>query len=306
MTITVLTVRSLPLPPLKARGEDIRIVPLSEGAADAEVLIATGTDPVGAATIAALPKSVGLIANFGVGTDNIDLDAAAARGIRVSNTPVVTEDTADLAFALILAATRRIAAADRYVRAGQWTARAAFPLGQRVHGARLGIVGFGAIGQAVARRAAGFSMKVSYWARSPKDEGASLGAAHVPDLGELVAGSDIVSIHLPLTSQTRHLFGADLLGRFKPGAVLVNTGRGPLIDEAALVTALEAGTIGAAGLDVFEHEPQVDPHLLTMDQVVLAPHIGSATGPCRADMAARAIGNVIAFLETGEPRDRVV
>jgi len=306
MAITILTSRALPLPPLKARGEDIRFVSLDDGAADAEVLLATGIDRVDAATIAALPASIGLIANLGVGTDNIDLDAAAARGIKVSNTPVVTEDTADLAFALILAATRRIAAADRYVRAGQWEAGAAFPLGQRVHGARLGIVGFGAIGQAVARRAAGFGMKISYWAREPKDAGAVLDARHVPDLAELVASSDIISLHLPLTPQTRHLFDADLLGRINPGAVLINTGRGPLIDEAALVAALEAGTVGAAGLDVFEHEPQVDPRLMTMDQVVLAPHIGSATGACRADIAASGIGNVIAFLETGEPRDRVI
>ncbi|MDE2410760.1 MAG: D-glycerate dehydrogenase [Sphingomonadales bacterium] len=306
MAITVLTVRPLPLPPIKARGEDINFVPLSEGAANAEVLLATGTDPVDATTIAALPETVGLIANFGVGTDNIDLEAARVRGIKVSNTPVVTEDTADLAFALILAASRRIAAADRYVRAGRWAEHVAFPLGQRVHGTRLGIVGFGAIGQAVARRASGFAMKVSYWARAAKDEGTALGAAHVADLGDLVANSDIVSLHLPLNPQTRHLFDAALLGRFNPGAVLVNTGRGALIDEAALVAALEAGTIGAAGLDVFEHEPQVDPRLLTMDQVVLAPHIGSATGPCRADMGARALGNVIAFLETGKPHDRVV
>lgn len=307
MAITVLTTRPMRLPELSAGGETLRWVSLgSPDGADARALLATAVDPVDAATIAALPDGVGLIANFGVGTDNIDLAAAAARGIRVSNTPVVTEDTADLVFALILAACRRVGAAERFVRQGAWEQGKPFPPALRVSGARLGIAGFGAIGQAVARRAAGFGMQVSYWARGPKREAEVLGARHVLSLEELVSECEIVSIHLPLSPETRHLFNAALLARFTPGAVLVNTARGAVVDEAALVAALENGTVGAAGLDVFEDEPRIHPALTGMDQVVLTPHIGSATQACRADMVARMIGNLVAFLEKGEPIDRVV
>lgn len=307
MTITVLTTRPLPLPEVRVRGEAISLVPLGDFVpSEAQAVLATALDTLDGTAIAALPDSVGLIANLGVGTDNIDLSAAAARGIKVSNTPVVTEDTADLAFALILAACRRTAQADRFARSGAWETGTPFPLGRRVHGARLGLAGFGAIGQAVARRAAGFGMQVSYWARTPKAEAAALNARHVASLQELVAESDIVSIHVPLTGETRHLFDADLFARFKAGAVLVNTARGAVVDEAALLAALESGHLSAAGLDVFEHEPRITAGLQTLDQVVLAPHIGSGTTACRADMAARAIGNLVAFLETGEPRDRVI
>lgn len=310
MAITVLITRPLPLPPIKAAGEDVHFALLgSAGAGEAgapRALMATAACRVDAAVIAALPETVGLIANFGVGTDNIDLAAAQARGIRVSNTPVVTEDTADLAFALILAACRQIPAADRFVRAGEWSQGGQLAVGQRVHGARLGLVGFGAISQAVARRAQGFGMKLSYWARTPRAEADGLGAAHVASLEELVAGADIVSIHVPLTPATRHLFGADLLARFQPGSVLVNTARGAVVDEAALVAALEQGTIAAAGLDVFEDEPRVHPGLLALNNVVLAPHIGSATAACRMDMGMRAIGNLVSYLTSGEPIDRVI
>lgn len=307
MAITVLTTRPLPLPPVTAAGKAVQFVPIgSELGGDARAVLATAVDPLDAATIAALPATVGLIANFGVGTDNIDLTAAAARGIKVSNTPVVTEDTADLAFALILAAMRRIGAADRFVRAGAWSNGGTLPVGMRVHGARLGLVGFGAIAQAVARRAAGFAMPVSYWSRSPRPEAEELGATHLESLEELVESSDVVSVHVPLSDETRHLIDGTLLARFRPGAVLVNTARGAIVDEAALVAALKSGQIGAAGLDVFEAEPAIDPGLSALDQVVLTPHIGSATSACRADMAARAIGNLIGFLETGEPRDRVI
>lgn len=306
MPVTVLTTRALPLPRVEAAGEELRFVPLAEaGAAAPRALLTTAIDRVDAAMIAALPRSVGLIANLGVGTDNIDLAAAWARGIRVSNTPVVAEDTADLAFALILAACRQVVSGDRYLRAGKWEQGLPPAPETRVHGARLGLVGFGAIGQAVARRAAGFRMAISYWACGPKPEGAGLNAVHVASLDQLVAQSDIVSLHLPLTTETRHLFDAERLARFRPGAVLINTGRGALIDEAALVAALEAGTIAAAGLDVFEREPRVHPGLLAIDRVVLTPHIGSATNACRQDMAARALANLIAFIETGEPLDRV-
>lgn len=306
MPITVLTTRPLPLPELTVQGQAIRFVPIGDGdGGEARAVLATAVDPLDAAAIAALPASVGLIANFGVGTDNIDLAAAAARGITVANTPVVTEDTADLAFALLLAACRRIAAADRFVRAGDWQRGKPFALGTRVSGARLGIAGFGAIGQAVARRAAGFGMEVSYWARGARPEADRLGARHEPVLEALVGSSDIVSIHLPLAPETHHLFDAALLARFRRGAVLVNTARGAIVEEAALIAALESGALGAAGLDVFADEPRIAPALLAMDQVVLAPHIGSGTQACRADMAARMIANLLAFLETGEPIDRV-
>lgn len=307
MPITVITTRPLPLPELRVRGETIRFVSMDSPDANlALAVLATPFDQLDAAIIAGLPATVGLIANFAVGTDNIDLRAASARGIRVANAPVVTEDTADLAFALILAACRKVAAADRFVRSGAWAEGRQFVLGRRVHGARLGLVGFGAIGQAVARRAAGFGMQVSYWARGARHEAAALNARHVANLEQLVGESEIISIHVPLLAETRHLFDAELLSRCAKGAVLVNTARGPVVDEAALLDALTSGHIAAAGLDVFEEEPRIDPALLALDQVVLAPHMGSATGACRADMADRVIGNLVAFLETGEPVDRVV
>lgn len=307
MSITVLTTRPLPLPELSARGEAVRLIAIGNpDGVDAQAVLATAVDPLDASAIAMLPASVGLIANFGVGTDNIDLAAAAARGIKVSNTPVVTEDTADLAFALLLATCRRIGAADRFVRGGEWAQGKPFPLGLRVNGARLGIAGFGAIGQAVARRAAGFGMEVSYWARSPRAAGDQLGARYIAALADLVSESDIVSIHLPHTPETHHLFDAALLARFKRGAVLVNTARGAVVDEAALVAALASGALGGAGLDVFEDEPRIHPGLAALEQVVLAPHVGSATEACRADMAERMIANLLAFLEGRDPLDRMV
>lgn len=307
MAITVLVTKPFPFPECRIAGEPVRFVPLgSEDGGAAAALVASAVDPLPAAAIAALPPGIGLIANFGVGTDNIDLAAARARGIRVSNTPVVTEDTADHAFALILAAMRRIAAADRHVRAGDW-GKAPLPmLGMRVSGAHLGIAGFGAIGQAVARRAQGFGMRISYWSRAPKSAGDALGARHVERLEDLVGACDVVSLHLPLSPQTRHLLDGAMLARFRPGGVLVNTGRGALVDEDALAAALGEGRLGAAGLDVFEDEPRVHPGLLASDQVVLTPHIGSATGACRADMAARVLANLAAFIETGQPIDQVV
>ena len=228
------------------------------------------------------------------------LAAAVARGIRVSNTPVVTEDTADQAFALILATCRRTAQADRFVRSGGWEAGKPFAPGIRVHGARLGIAGFGAIGQAVARRATGFGMQVSYWARAARPEGDALGARYIAGLEQLVTESDIVSIHVPLTGDTHHLFDAALLSQFKPGAVLVNTARGAVVDEAALIDALERGVIAGAGLDVFENEPNVPDRLKALPHVVLAPHIGSATGQTRQAMADLAFNNLAAHL-AGKP-----
>ena len=274
--------------------------------ADARVYVSTSVDPVPAELIESFGPEMGLIANLGVGTDNIDLAAAGARGIQVSNTPVVTEDTADLTLALMLATCRRLSVCERHLRAGDWAAGAR-TLGQRVHGKTLGIVGFGAIGQAVARRAAGFGMQILYHGpRRKQEEEGGLDAAFCADLTQLLQASDIVSLNCPLIPETRHLINRDSLAQMKSGAVLINTGRGPLVDEAALVEALASGHLGGAGLDVFEFEPEVTPQLLAFDNVTLLPHIGSATGECRSDMAQRAIANIQAFLTAGAPLDRCV
>ncbi|GAB5415710.1 MAG: D-glycerate dehydrogenase [Congregibacter sp.] len=273
--------------------------------ADASVYLTTGVDPVPDTLITAFPDSLKLIANIGVGTDGIDFGAAARRGIVVSNTPVVTDDTADLTMALILAATRRLSASERALRDGDW-ARGAGVLGTRVTGKTLGIVGFGAIGQAVARRAAGFELSIVYHGPNPKPEAAqAIGARFSPSLEALLAEADIVSLNCPLTPSTRHLMNAASLASMKPGAHLINTGRGPLVDEAALVDALRSGHLGGAGLDVFEFEPQVTAALLDFDNVSLTPHIGSATQECRTDMAMRAYANVQQFLAEGTVLDPV-
>jgi glyoxylate reductase len=309
VAVIVATSRPLPLPEMELAGQKVRFVHAAGGdvPADAVAYLSTAVDPVDAAMVTRLPESVGLIANLGVGYDNIDLGAAAARGLKISNTPVVTEDTADLAFALILAACRRVGEGERFLRAGNWRADAPPPpVGVRVHGATLGIIGFGAIGQAVAKRASGFGMKLLYHNRTEKPDAAeAVGAEFCAELTDLLARSDIVSIHAPLTEATRGLIDAAALAACKPGAVLVNTARGPLVDETALVDALQSGHIAAVGLDVFAEEPAVPAALMAMEQVVLTPHIGSATAQCRADMVQRGIANIARFLETGEVIDPV-
>jgi glyoxylate reductase len=269
----------------------------------ATVYLATGVDPVPRNLIERFPPGLGLIANIATGTDNIDLEAATEKGVAVSNTPVVAEDTADLTMALLLAACRRLSFCERALRAGDWS-RGAGALGSRVHGKVLGIVGLGAIGQAVARRAAAFDMPLLYHGPSRKPEvEAALGVTYRANLQELLAESDIVSLNCPLTAATRHLINAETLTQMKSGAVLVNTGRGPLVDEKALVAALRSGQLGAAGLDVFEFEPEITPQLLEFDNVTLLPHIGSATGECRADMAMRAFANIRQYLAQGAAID---
>ena len=306
----LLTARTLPQPMIGALEQfgEVRSCdgdPGLDQLAGARVYVSTSVDPVPAELIERFGPDMGLIANLGVGTDNIDLAAAAARGIQVSNTPVVTEDTADLTLALMLATCRRLGTCERHLRAGDWAAGAR-TLGQRVHGKTLGIVGFGAIGQAVARRAAGFGMQILYHGphRKPDAEG-GLNAAFRADLIQLLQSSDIVSLNCPLTAETRHLINRDTLGQMKQGAVLINTGRGPLIDEAALVAALAGGHLGGAGLDVFEFEPEVTPQLMTFDNVTLLPHIGSATAQCRTDMLLRALANIRQYLDRGQPLDLV-
>ena len=287
---------------LRVRSNETGGVP--EGA---RVYCATAMDAVGAELIDSFPASVGLIANIGVGTDNIDLAAARLRGIAVSNTPVVTEDTADLTLALMLATCRRLSANEAFLRNGGWRGQSpAELLGLRVHGKTLGIVGLGAIGQAVAGRAAGFGMTLLYHGPSRKmDAEAACGASFRDPLGDLLGEADIVSLHCPLSQRTRHLIDAQALARMKAGAVLINTGRGPLVHESALVEALDSGHLGGAGLDVFEFEPEVSQHLLEFPNVTLLPHIGSATGECRRDMATRVVRNIKCFLETGRPADPV-
>jgi glyoxylate reductase len=265
-----------------------------------EAVVALLTDRIDEGFLEATPR-LRVVANVAVGVDNVDLPACRARGVLVTNTPdVLTEATADLAFGLLLTAARRIAEGDRLVRAGGFTGwTPTFMLGTRVHGATLGIVGMGRIGRAVARRAGGFSMTVLYTQRSELDTELAAGASYV-DLDELVTRADFVSIHCPLTPATTHLFDAGRLARMKRGSILVNTARGPIVDEEALAHALEHGPLAAAGLDVFEREPVVHASLLLRPNAVLAPHIGSADGPTREAMASRAIANVLEVL-AGRP-----
>lgn len=253
--------------------------------------------------------SLRIIANCAVGYDNIDIGTARERGIVVTNTPdVLTEATADLTWALILAASRRIVPADRYVREGRFTTwLPGLFLGSDLSGKTLGVVGAGRIGRAVARRASGFGMGILYADPrpvQPSDERAL--AARRVSLEELLEESDIVTIHVPLSPGTRHLIAGPQLGRMKPGAYLVNTSRGPVVDEEALVKALEAGRIAGAGLDVYEEEPKVHRGLLGREDVVLLPHIGSATVETRERMAELAARNVAAVLRGEKPVTPVV
>ena len=274
---------------------------LREGAREAEGLLCLLTDRVDGALLESCPR-LRVVSSCSVGLDHVDLAAAAARGIPVGHTPgVLTETTADLAFALLLAAARRIPEADRFARDGSWTpARSWEPellLGRDVHGATLGIVGLGAIGRAVARRAAGFGMRVLGWARS----GRGVSGVTLVSLEELLRESDFVSVHVALTDETRGLLGAAALGAVKRGAILINTTRGGVVDERALVGALRDGRLAAAGLDVFEREPlPPESPLRALPNVVLTPHIGSASVATRARMAALAVENLLAGLE-GRP-----
>jgi glyoxylate reductase len=236
------------------------------------------------------------VCNVAVGFDNIDLAACARRGVVVTNTPGVLDDaTADIAFALILAAVRRLGEGERLIRAGKpWRWGMSFMLGHDLRGKRLGIVGLGGIGSRVAHRGRAFGMEIAYTSRSESPYAAELEATRLK-LDEVLATADVVSLHAPLTPQTRHLIGAPELALMKPTATLVNTARGGLVDEAALAAALAEGVITSAGLDVFENEPQVLPALLELENVVLVPHLGSGTVETRAAMAELAAQNAIAI-----------
>lgn len=259
-------------------------------------IVASGESKVGAELIAQLP-ALEIISVMGVGYDGIDVAAAKARGVVVTHTPnVLNDDVADLAIALMLAAARQLPAADRYVRSGQWTG-GPMPLARKMSGARLGLVGMGRIGQAIAQRAAAFGMAIAYTSRTAKP---SLPYRYLPDARALAAESDFLVVITPGGAGTRRLIDASVLQALGPTGILVNVARGSVVDEAALIDALEHGTIAGAGLDVFENEPHVPERLRALPHVVLAPHIGSATGQTRQAMADLAFGNLRARF-AGEP-----
>lgn len=265
------------------------------------------TDPITDRVLAAGDR-LRAVCQVAVGVDNIDVAAATRRGIVVTNTPdVLTEATADLTLALLLAVARRLPEAERHLRDGRWTRwDVDLLVGAELHGATLGLVGFGRIGQAVARRARGFGMKLLYHARNPAPAAveAELGARHV-GLPALLAASDFVSLHVPLTEATRGMIGIDQFARMRRSAVLINTARGPVVDEAALAAALAEGLLAGAGLDVFAAEPRVHPDLLELPNVVLLPHIGSATVQTRTRMCTLAAENAVALLRGERPPNPV-
>jgi len=265
---------------------------------DADALVCLLLDRIDAGVLARAPQ-LRVVANCAVGVDNIDLAACAARGITVTNTPdVLTEATAELAFALMLAAARRLGEGERLVRSGQWTGWALDQLlGIELHGKTLGILGFGRIGQAMARRGLGFAMKVIY---ADPHEVSAEGCTRV-SIDELFERADVLSLHCPLTPETRRVVDAAHLASMKPTAIVVNTARGDCVDEGALIDALTAGRLAAAGLDVFVGEPRLDPRLYTCPRLVLAPHIGSATTEARTSMAQLCADAVIAVLSGRQP-----
>jgi glyoxylate reductase len=280
---------------------------LLEAARGIDGVLSTLTENIDAEFMNAAGDGLKVVANMAVGYDNVDLASAKERGVVVTNTPdVLNETTADTAFMLLLAAARRLGEGERLVRAGEWEAWGPkMLLGPDVWGKKLGILGFGRIGQAVARRAKGFGMEILYTGRSRKEDAEEELGARYLELDELLRESDFVSIHTPLTEETMHLVGAEELEKMKPEAVLVNTSRGPLVDEAALADALENGRIFAAGLDVYEEEPKVHPKLLELENVVLAPHIGSASMETRDKMAVTAARDLHAVLSDEEPENPV-
>ncbi len=276
----------------------------------ADVLVPTITDRIDADLIQAAGDQLKMIANFGAGVDHIDVEAAVARKIIVSNTPgVLTEDTADIAMSLILAVSRRIVEGANVVSDGQfggWTPT--WMCGRKLWGKRLGIVGMGRIGQALARRAKAFGMQVHYHNRKPVPDmvAEDLGATWWDDLDQMLARMDVISLNCPATRDTYHLLSAPRLALLQPHAIIVNTARGELIDEAALAEAVRNRAIAGAGLDVFEHEPKVHEGLLGYPNVVLLPHLGSATIEARQDMGDRVIANIMTFQNGHRPPDRVI
>jgi lactate dehydrogenase-like 2-hydroxyacid dehydrogenase len=283
---------------------------LQQALRTADALLPTVTDRLTAQVLAAEPLRVRMIANYGVGFNHIDISAAKARGVVVTNTPdVLTDDTADDAILLLLMVARRGGEGERQVRSGAWTGWGPTQmLGTRVSGKTLGLIGLGRIGRAVAHRAHhGFGMRVIFHDPYPPPPAAvsELGAEPRNSVDDVLREADFVSLHAPATPETRHLMDARRLALMKRDAFLINNARGDLVDEAALVAALQQGTIAGAGLDVFEREPTVTPALLTMENVVLLPHLGSATKETRVAMGLRALANLSAFFAGATPRDRV-
>ena len=283
---------------------------LKAAVADCNVLVPTVTDRIDADVIAAAGPQLKLIASFGTGVDHIDLKAAREAGITVTNTPgVLTEDTADVAMALILSVPRRIAEGDALVREGSWTGWAPTGmLGHRINGKRLGIIGMGRIGQAIARRARGFGMSIHYHNRRPvhADIEQELEATHWDDLSQMLSRMDIISVNCPHTEATHQLLSREKLELIQSHAYLVNTSRGEVIDEAALAELLQQRRIAGAGLDVYENQPTINPLLLDLKNVVLLPHIGSATIEGRLSMGDKVIINVQTFIDGHTPPDRVI
>lgn len=281
---------------------------LAEKASHYSALVTLLTDHIDRAVLEAGKGTLKIVANVAVGYDNIDADAATACGIMVSNTPgVLTETTADFSWALLMAVARRVCEGQAFLRAGKYHGWGILMLlGDDIHGRTLGVAGFGRIGQAVARRATGFDMNILYYdpVVSADEAAAELGARRV-DLDTLLRESDFVSVHVPLTPETHHLIGAAQFDIMKSGAYLINTSRGPVVDEAALAEALRAGKIKGAALDVFENEPEVHPGLLDLDNVVITPHIASASIETRGRMSEVAAENVIAAF-TGERPPTIV
>lgn len=283
---------------------------LIEAVRSCEVLVPTVTDRIDSSVLAHAGERLRLIANYGTGVDNIDVEAAYKRGITVTNTPgVLTEDTADMTMALILAVSRRVVEGERIARSGEWRGWSPTSmLGHRIWGKRLGIVGMGRIGSAVARRAKGFGLSVHYHNRRRVHEAVEqeLEATYWESLDQMLARVDIVSVNCPHTPATFHLLSARRLALLQPHAIVVNTSRGEVIDEPALTRLLREKKIAGAGLDVFEHEPAINPRLRQLDNVVLLPHMGSATIEGRLDMGEKVIINIKTFVDGHRPPDRVL
>ena len=275
-----------------------------------EVLVPTVTDDVGAGVLSQAGDQFKLVANYGTGVDHIDLDTARAKRICVTNTPdVLTEDTADMVMALILAVPRRLVEGEKALRAGKWKGWSpTWMLGHRIHGKRLGIVGMGRIGRAVAKRAKGFGLSVHYHNRTSvhEDVETELEATYWESLDQMLARVDIVSVNCPHTPATYHLLSARRLKLLQKQAFLVNTARGEIIDEVALIKMLKNGAIAGAGLDVYENEPAINPKFLDLQNVTLMPHMGSATVEGRLDMGEKVLINIQTFTDGYSPPDRVI
>lgn len=282
-----------------------QIIAAAEGV---DGILISPTDRLDADAVTALPPGVRIIACHSVGVDNVSIEAARRRGIVVTNTPdVLSAATAEIALLLMLGAARRASEGERLIRGGNWKYWAInFMVGTEMTGKRLGIIGMGRIGQLVAKRARGFDMAIHYWNRRrlpPELEG---GAQFHERIEELLPQADFLSIHCPLTDETQGLLNAERLALLPRGAIVVNTARGPIIDDEALIAALRSGQVAAAGLDVFTDEPRINPAYLTLDNTFLLPHVGSATRETRTSMGMKAIANLEAFFQGDAPPDRVV